>query len=178
MRNAIGVLIDLVFLALFSILLYYLLTHVRTAKIVINFTPIVKDFSPKLRKKTNFFEKTDKYTTRKGKGYQMVLLFNDVIGPYVLTIFCVDMSNIFLYTNMADEFHADALRGLCCACGVLIFKNGHEVSSRVGDMSRTFNHLFHVINMPRQISHTCLGAGKIFLVKEEQGIPFFTTKIP
>ena len=55
--NAIGVLIDLVFLALFSILLYHLLTHVRTAKIVINFTPIVKDFSPKLRKKTNFSEK-------------------------------------------------------------------------------------------------------------------------
>ena len=57
-------------------------------------------------------------------------------------------------------------------CGVLIVKNGHEVCSRVGDMSRTFNHLFDVINMPRQISHTCLGAGKIFLVKEEQGIPF------
>ena len=50
----------LIFLALFSILLYHLLTHVRMAKIVINFTPIVKDFSPKLRKKTNFSEKTDK----------------------------------------------------------------------------------------------------------------------
>ena len=61
---------------------------------------------------------------------------------------------------------------------MLIFKNGHEVSSRVGDMSRTFNHLFDVINMPRQISHTCLGAREIFLVKEEQGIPFSTTKIP
>ena len=54
----------------------------------------------------------------------------------------------------------------------------NEVSSRVGDMSRTFNHLFVVINMPTQISHTCLRAGKIFLVKEEQGITFSTTKIP
>ena len=63
-------------------------------------------------------------------------------------------------------------------CGVLIFKNGQEVSSCVGDMSITFNHLFDVINMPRQISHTCLGAGKIFLVKEEKGIPFSTTKVP
>ena len=35
-------------------------------------------------------------------------------------------------------------------CGALIFRNGH------GDMSRTFNHLFVVINMPTQISHTCL----------------------
>ena len=70
MINAIGVLIDLVFLALFS---YFLLTHVRTAKIVINFTPIVKYFSPKLRKNTNFSEKTNKYTTRKSKCYQMVL---------------------------------------------------------------------------------------------------------
>ena len=65
MINAIGVLTDLVFLALFPNLLYHLLTHVRTARIVINFTSIVKDFSPKLRKKTNFSEKTDKYTTRK-----------------------------------------------------------------------------------------------------------------
>ena len=81
MINAIGVLIDLVFLALFSILLYHLLTHARTAKIVINFTPIVKDVSPKLRKKTNFSEKTDKYTTRKGKCYQMVLFLNDVYWP-------------------------------------------------------------------------------------------------
>ena len=61
---------------------------------------------------------------------------------------------------MADEFHAEALRGLCCVCGVFIFKNGHEVCSRVGDMSRTFNHLFDVINMPIQISRTCLRAGK------------------
>ena len=38
-------------------------------------------------------------------------------------------------------------------CVALIFRNGHEVSSRVGDMSRTFNHLFVVINMPTQISH-------------------------
>ena len=68
---------------------------------------------------------------------------------------------------MADEFHVEALRGLCCVCGALIFRNGHEVSSRVGDMSRTFNHLFVVINMPTQSSHTCLRAGKIFLVKEE-----------
>ena len=65
MINAIGVLIDLVFLVLFSILLYPLLTHVRTAKIVINFTPIEKHFSPKLRKETNFFEKANKYTPRK-----------------------------------------------------------------------------------------------------------------
>ena len=79
---------------------------------------------------------------------------------------------------MADEFHAEALRGLCCVRGVLIFKNGHEVYSRVGDMSRTFNHLFDVINMSTQISHTCLRAGKIFLVKEEQRIPFSITKIP
>ena len=63
-------------------------------------------------------------------------------------------------------------------CGMLIFKNGHEVSSRVGDMSRTFNHLFDVINMPTQIAYTCFRAGKMFLVKEEQGIPFTTTKIP
>ena len=63
-------------------------------------------------------------------------------------------------------------------CGVLIFRNGHEVYSRVGDMSRSFNYLFVVINMPTQISHTCLRAEKIFLVKEEQGIPFSTTKIP
>ena len=79
---------------------------------------------------------------------------------------------------MADEFHAEALRGLCCVCCVLIFKNGHEVSSRVGEMSRTFNHLFNVINMSTQISHTCLRAAKRFLVKGEQGIPFSTTKIP
>ena len=62
--NAIGVLIDLVFLALFSILLYHLLTHVRTAKIVINFIPIIKDFSPKLRKTTNFSEKTESTIAR------------------------------------------------------------------------------------------------------------------
>ena len=63
-------------------------------------------------------------------------------------------------------------------CDALKFRNGHEVFSRVGDMARTFNHLFVVINMPTQIFHTCLRAGKIFLVKEEQGIPFSTTKIP
>ena len=68
----------------------------RIAKIVINFTPIVKDFSPKLREKTNFSEKTNKYTTRKSKCYQMVLLLNEAISPYVLTIFCVDMSNLFV----------------------------------------------------------------------------------
>ena len=84
MINAIGVLIDLVFLALFSILLYHLLTHVRMAKILINFTPIVKDFSPKLRIKTNFSEKTDKYTIIKSKCYQMVLFLNEVIGMYSL----------------------------------------------------------------------------------------------
>ena len=37
---------------------------------------------------------------------------------------------------------------------------------------------FDVINMSTQISHTCLRAGKTFLVKEEQGIPLSTTKIP
>ena len=77
-------------------MLYHLLTHVRTAEIVINFTPIVKDFSPELRKKTNFSEKTDKYTTRKSKCYQMVLFLNEDIGPYLFTIFCVVMSNIFV----------------------------------------------------------------------------------
>ena len=86
----------LIFLALFSILLYHLLTHVRMAKIVINFTPIVNDFSPKLRKKMDFFEKTNKYTTRKSKCYQMVLFLNEALGLYVLTIFCVDMSSIFV----------------------------------------------------------------------------------
>ena len=35
---------------------------------------------------------------------------------------------------------------MCVVCGALIFRNGHEVSSRVGDMPRTFNHLFVVIN--------------------------------
>ena len=50
------------------------------------------------------------------------------------------MSNIFVKTKMVDEFHTEALTGLCCVCGVLIFKNGHEVSLRVGDMPRTFNH--------------------------------------
>ena len=81
---------------------------------------------------------------------------------------------------MADEFHVEALRGfgLCCVSGMLIFKNGHGVSSRVGAMSRSFNHIFDVINMSTQISHTCLRARKDFLVKEEQGIPFSTTKIP
>ena len=96
MIKEIGVLIDLVFFALFSILLYHLLTHVRTAKIVINFTPIVKGSSPKLRKKMNFSEKTDKCTIRKSKCYQMVLFLNEVIGSYVFTIFCVHMSNIFV----------------------------------------------------------------------------------
>ena len=78
---------------------------------------------------------------------------------------------------MADEFHAEALRR-CVVCGALIFRNGHEVSSRVGDMSRIFKHLFVVINMSIQISHTCFRARKIFLVKEEQVIPFSSTKIP
>ena len=79
---------------------------------------------------------------------------------------------------MAGEFHEEALIGLCCVCGVLIFKNGNGVSSLVGEMSTTFNHLFDVINMPTQICHTCLRAEENFLVKEEQGIPFATTKIP
>ena len=38
----------------------------------------------------------NKYTTRKSKCYQVVLFLNEVIGPYVLTILCVDMSNIFV----------------------------------------------------------------------------------
>ena len=63
-------------------------------------------------------------------------------------------------------------------CGVLICKNGHEDSSRVGDMSRTFNDLFDVINMPTQIYHTCLREGNIFLLNEEQGIHLSITKIP
>ena len=50
-------------------------------------------------------------------------------------------------------------------CGVLIFKNGHEAFPRVGDMSRTLNHLFDVINMQHKLNLSCLGAGKIFLVK-------------
>ena len=58
-------------------------------------------------------------------------------------------------------------------CGALIFRNGHEVSSRVGDMSRTFNYLFVVLNMPTQISHTCLRAGKIFLIKRGARDTFF-----
>ena len=62
-----SILIDFVFHHLFSILFYPLLTHLRTAKIMTLFTPIVKDFSPKLGEQTNFSEKTDKYTTRKSK---------------------------------------------------------------------------------------------------------------
>ena len=58
-------------------------------------------------------------------------------------------------------------------CGVLIFQNDHEVYSRVGDMSRTFYHLFDVINMPTQISHTCLRVGKKFLGKSGARDTFF-----
>ena len=108
----------------------------------------------------------------------MVILQNEVIGTYVFTIFCVDMSNIFVETKMADEFHAEALRGLYCVCGVFIFLNGHVVSSRVGDMSRTFNHLFDMINMPTQISHTCLRAGETFLGKRGARNTISTAKIP
>ena len=79
---------------------------------------------------------------------------------------------------MADEFHAEALRSLCCARGVLILINGHEVSSRVGDKSRTFNHLFDVINMPTQISHACLRSRENFLGKRGARGTFSTTKIP
>ena len=121
--NAIGVLIDLVFLALFSILLYPLLTHVRTAKIVINFTPIVKDFSPKLRKRRHFLIRRINMLRGKVSVIRWYFFLNEVRGP------------------------------------------------------RTFNHLFDVINMPTQISHRGLPAGETFLVKEEQGIPFSTTKI-
>ena len=63
---------------------------------MINFTPIVTDFSPKLREKTKFSEKTDRYTTRTSKCYQMINFLNEIIGPNVFTIFCVDMSNIFV----------------------------------------------------------------------------------
>ena len=56
---------------------------------------------------------------------------------------------------MADEFHGKALRGLCCVCDMLIFLNGQEI----------FNHPFDVINMPTQISYTCLRAGKKCIVK-------------
>ena len=39
----------------------------------------------------------------------------------------------FTYSlEMAAEVHAETSRGLCCVCRVLIFLNGHEVSSRVG----------------------------------------------
>ena len=83
--------------------LYPLLTHVQTANIVINFTPIVKDFPPKLRKKTIFSEKTDKYTIRISKCYQIVLFLNEVISPCVFTTFCVDI-------------HAEALRKRFILC--------------------------------------------------------------
>ena len=87
----------LIFLALFSSLLWHLLTHVRMAKIVINFTPIVKDFSPKLRKKTNFSEKTDKnILPGRVSVIRWYFFLNEAIGLYVLTIFCVDISNIFV----------------------------------------------------------------------------------
>ena len=112
MINAIGVLTDLVYLALFSILLYPLvLTHVRATKIVIDLTPIVKDLSHKLRTKTNFSEKTGKYTTREGKCYQKVLFFKRSYMPVRIHYF---LSNILVKAKMADEFHAEALRGLCC----------------------------------------------------------------
>ena len=58
-------------------------------------------------------------------------------------------------------------------CGALIFRNGHDVYSRVGDMSRTFKHLFVVINMPTQISHTCFQARHIFLVNRGARDNFF-----
>ena len=106
----------------------------------------------------------------------MVLLLNEVIGR-LYSLFSVLTCLIFSF-RQRWPVNFTRSRSLCCVCGVLICKNGHEVSSRVGDMSRTFNHLFDVINMPTQISHACLRAGKDFLVKEEQGIPFSTTKIP
>ena len=62
---------------------------------------------------------------------------------------------------MAHEFHAEALRGLCCVCDVLIFKNGHEVSSRVGGRSRTFYHLFDAINMQHKFVIHVYEQGKI-----------------
>ena len=43
----------------------------------------------------------------------------------------------------------------------------------VRDMSRTFNHLFVVINMPTQICHTCLRSGKLILGKRGARDTFF-----
>ena len=60
-------------------------------------------------------------------------------------------------------------------CGALIFRNGHEVSSRVGDMSRTFNHLFVVINMLTQFSYTCLRAGKRYIFHHEDTVDVDTS---
>ena len=62
---------------------------------------------------------------------------------------------------MADEFHVGALRSFCFVCGVLIFKNGYQVSSRVGDMSRNFDHLFDVINMQHKFVIHVYEQGKI-----------------
>ena len=105
----------------------------------------------------------------------MVLFLNEVVGPYVSVLTCLIFS--FRQRWPMNFTARGGIKRLCCVCGVLIFKNAHEVSSCVGDISRTFNYLFDVINMPIQISHTCLRAGKIFLGKEEQEIPFSTTKI-
>ena len=92
----------------------------------------------------------------------MVPFLNEVIGPYVFTIFCVDYFRL-------DKDGRWISRG-----GIL--KNGHEVSSRVGDMSRTFNHLFNLININFTYMFTSRetflgkrGAREHFLVKEEQG---------
>ena len=57
MINAIGVLKDLVFLGLFSVLLYHLLMHLRTANIVIHLTPIVKKKSRLSNEKRRTFLK-------------------------------------------------------------------------------------------------------------------------
>ena len=58
-------------------------------------------------------------------------------------------------------------------CGALIFRNGHEVYSRVGDMSRTFKHLFVVINMPTQIPSYMFTSRETFLGKRGARDTFF-----
>ena len=61
---------------------------------------------------------------------------------------------------------------------VYIFKKGQKVSLHIGDMSRTFNQVFELINIPKQMCHTCLRTVKNYLAKEKQGINFNTTNKP
>ena len=97
------------------------------AKIVINFTPIVKDFSPKLRKKTNFSEKTDKYTTWKRKCYQMVLFLNEVIGPYVFTF--------LLHKYIRSSYFFE----LICICSVYNLDNAGKEDEKFDDFPFMLN---------------------------------------